>query len=257
MKIVRYESNGAAAYGVLQDDGSIRELIGSPFEDFSVGDEVADFAKVRVLPPVEPRKVIGVGLNYIKHIEEVGKSKPEFPMLFMKPNTGVIGHGDAIVIPKEGKQTEYECELTIVIGKNTRRVSEDEALDYVLGYTCGNDVSERTIQLPEMKNGRYAHRQGLRYLLPHRPGHRHRPRSVRPPDPDQAQRRDEAGRPHVDLLFSVPKLVSYISDAMTLQPGDCILTGTPSGVGPIAPGDMVEIDIEGVGVLRNPVVAEG
>ena len=153
MKIVRYESTGASAYGVLQDDGSIRELIGSPFEDFSVGDSVADFASVRVLPPVEPRKVIGVGLNYIKHIEEVGMSKPEFPMLFMKPNTGVIGHGDAIVFPKEGKQTEYECELTIVIGKNTRRVSEDEALDYVLGYTCGNDVSERTIQLPEMKMG--------------------------------------------------------------------------------------------------------
>ena len=257
MKIVRYEANGASAYGVLQDDDSIRELIGSPFEDFSVGDTVADFESVRVLPPVEPRKVIGVGLNYIKHIEEVGMTKPPFPMLFMKPNTGVIGHGDAIVFPKEGVQTEYECELTVVIGKDARRVSEDEALDCVLGYTCGNDVSERTIQLPEMKMGAMLIGKGFDTFCPIGPV------IATGIDPSDLQiqtrlngetRQDDRTS---DLLFSVPKLVSYISDAMTLQPGDCILTGTPSGVGPIAPGDVVEIDIEGVGVLRNPVVAEG
>ena len=96
MKIVRYQANGAANYGALQNDGSIRELNGSPYEDFSVGDTVADLDAVRVLPPVEPRKVIGVGLNYTKHIEEIGMNKPEFPMLFMKPNTSVIGHGDSL-----------------------------------------------------------------------------------------------------------------------------------------------------------------
>ena len=257
MKIVRYEANDVAAYGVVHDDGSIRKLIGSPFEDFCVGDAVADLASVRVLPPVEPRKVIGVGLNYIKHIEEVGGNKPEFPMLFMKPNTGVIGHGDAIVLPKESVQTEYECELTVVIGKNTRRVSEAEALDYVLGYTCGNDVSERTIQLPEMKMGAMLIGKGFDTFCPLGPV------IATGIDPSDLQiqtrlngetRQDDRTS---DLLFSVPKLVSYISDAMTLQPGDCILTGTPSGVGSIAPGDVVEIDIEGVGVLRNPVVAEG
>ena len=256
MKIVRYLADGAAAYGALQDDDSIRELVGSPFEDFSVGDEVADFAAVRVLPPVEPRKVIGVGLNYIKHIEEIGMTKPEFPMLFMKPNTGVIGHGDSIVLPRESRQTEYECELTVVIGKDTRRVSEDEALDYVLGYTCGNDVSERTIQFPEMKMGAMLIGKGFDTFCPIGPvvatGLDPSDLQIQTRLSGETRQNDRTS----DLLFSVPKLVSYISEAMTLQPGDCILTGTPSGVGPIAPGDVVEIDIEGVGVLRNPVVAE-
>ena len=257
MKIVRYEANGGATYGALQDDGSIRDLIGSPFEDFSVGDRVADFDSVRVLPPVEPRKVIGVGLNYTKHIEEIGMNKPEFPMLFMKPNTGVIGHGDAIVLPKETKQTEYECELTVVIGKNARRVSEDEALDYVLGYTCGNDVSERTIQFPEMKMGAILVGKGFDTFCPIGPvvATGLDPSDLRIQTRLNGETRQDGSTS--DLLFSVPKLVSYISDAMTLQPGDCILTGTPSGVGPMAPGDVVEINIEGVGVLSNPVVAEG
>ena len=256
MKIVRYQADGAAAYGALQDDDSIREIVGSPFGDFSVGDQVADFATARVLPPVEPRKVIGVGLNYIKHIEEIGMNKPEFPMLFMKPNTGVIGYGDSIVLPRESVQTEYECELTVVIGKNTRRVSEDEALDYVLGYTCGNDVSERTIQFPEMKMGAMLIGKGFDTFCPIGPVVA---TGLDPSDLQIQTRLNGETRQNdrtSDLLFSVPKLVPYISEAMTLQPGDCILTGTPSGVGSIAPGDVVEIDIEGVGVLRNPVVAE-
>ena len=256
MKIVRYAADGQSAYGVLEDDDSILQLIGSPFAEFSVGDQVADMSTVRVLPPVSPRKVIGVGLNYMKHIEEIGMSKPDFPMLFMKPNTSVIGHGDPIVYPEQGKQTEYECELTVVIGKNTRRVSEDDALDYVLGYTCGNDVSERTIQFPEMKMGAMLIGKGFDTFCPLGPV------IATGLDPSDLQiqtrlngetRQDDRTS---DLLFSVPRLVSYISQSMTLQPGDCILTGTPSGVGPIQPGDVVEIEVEGVGVLRNPVVAE-
>ncbi len=256
MKIVRYETDGAATYGVLEDDGSIRELVGSPFEDFSVGDAVADFDSVRVLPPVKPRKIIGVGLNYTKHIEEIGMNKPEFPMLFMKPNTGVIGHGDAIVLPRESKQTEYECELTIVIGKDTRRVSEDEALEYVLGYTCGNDVSERTIQFPEMKMGAMLIGKGFDTFCPIGPviATGLDPSDLRLQTRLNGETRQDDSTS--DLLFSVRKLVSYISEAMTLQPGDCILTGTPSGVGPMAPGDVVDLEIEGVGVLSNPVVAE-
>ena len=256
MKIVRYEADGQSAYGVLENDNSILQMIGSPFAEFSVGDQVADMSTARVLPPVSPRKVIGVGLNYMKHIEEIGMSKPGFPMLFMKPNTSVIGHGDPIVYPEQGKQTEYECELTVVIGKSTRRVSEDDALDYVLGYTCGNDVSERTIQFPEMKMGAMLIGKGFDTFCPLGPV------IATGLDPSDLQiqtrlngetRQDDRTS---DLLFSVPRLVSYISQSMTLQAGDCILTGTPSGVGPIQPGDVVEIEVEGVGVLRNPVVAE-
>ncbi len=256
MKIVRYEARGKAAYGILQPDDSIRELIGSPFGDFSVGDSVAEFAKARILPPVEPRKIIGVGLNYTKHIEEIGMKRPDFPMLFMKPNTAVIGHGDAIVYPSEGAQTEYECELTVVIGRNTRRVSEEDALDYVLGYTCGNDVSERTIQFPEMKMGAMLIGKGFDTFCPIGPviatGLDPSGLQIQTRLNGETKQSDSTS----DLLFSVPKLISYISQAMTLQPGDCILTGTPSGVGPITPGDVVEIDIEGVGVLRNPVIAQ-
>lgn len=256
MKIVRYEANGTAAYGVLRHDDSIRELIGSPFGEFSVGDEVANLATARVLPPVEPQKIIGVGLNYIKHIQEVGMSKPDFPMLFMKPHTSVIGHRDPIIYPTHGERTEYECELTVVIGRRARRVSEDEALDCVLGYTCGNDVSERTIQFAEMKMGAMLIGKGFDTFCPLGP--------VIATDLDPSDLRIQTrlnGETRQDdrtsdLLFSVPKLVSYVSEAMTLEPGDCILTGTPSGVGPIKPGDVVEIDIEGVGVLQNPVVAE-
>ena len=257
MKIIRFEADGQAAYGILEEDDSIKQLIGSPFEDFSVGDKVTDLADVRVLPPVEPNKIIGVGLNYIKHIEEIGANRPEFPMLFMKPNTGVIGHGDDIIYPSHGKHIEYECELTIVIGKKTRRVSEAEALDYVLGYTCGNDVSERTIQFAEMKMGAMLIGKGFDTFCPLGP--------VIATDLDPSDLRIQTRHNGEtvqddrtsDLLFSVPKLVSYISGAMTLEPGDCILTGTPSGVGPFLPGDVVEIDIEAVGVLRNPIVAEG
>lgn len=257
MKIIRYEADGQTAYGILENDDSIQQLVGSPFEDFSVGDRVASLADVRVLPPVEPNKIIGVGLNYIKHIEEIGANRPDFPMLFMKPSTGVIGQDDDIVYPTHGKHIEYECELTVVIGKRTRRVSEDEALGYVLGYTCANDVSERTIQFAEMKMGAMLIGKGFDTFCPLGP--------VISTDIDPSDLRVQTrlngetvqDDRTSDLLFSVPKLVSYISEAMTLEPGDCILTGTPSGVGPFQPGDVVEIDIEDVGVLRNSIVAEG
>ena len=257
MKIIRYEANGGAAYGILEDDDSIKQLVGSPFEDFSVGDKVAELADVNVLPPVEPKKIIGVGLNYTKHIEEIGMQKPQFPMLFMKPHSGVIGQGDNIIYPTHGQRIEYECELTVVIGKTTRRVSEANALDYVLGYTCGNDVSERTIQFAEMKMGAMLIGKGFDTFCPLGPviATGLDPSDLRLQTRLNGETKQDDSTS--DLLFSVPKLVSYISEAMTLEPGDCILTGTPSGVAPIKPGDVIEIEIEGVGVLRNPVVAEG
>ena len=257
MKILRYELGGQAEYGVLDEDGSVLELAGSPFDGPRAGARVAGLGDVRVLAPVVPSKIICVGLNYVSHIAESGAATPPFPMLFMKPNTGVIGHGDDIIYPSHGKHIEYECELTIVIGKKTRRVSEAEALDYVLGYTCGNDVSERTIQFAEMKMGAMLIGKGFDTFCPLGP--------VIATDLDPSDLRIQTRHNGEtvqddrtsDLLFSVPKLVSYISEAMTLEPGDCILTGTPSGVGPFQPGDVVEIDIEAVGVLRNPIVAEG
>ena len=256
MKILRYQADGEARYGVLEEDESIRRIVGSPFEAFDVGDKIGRLADVRVLAPVEPSKVIGVGLNYVSHIREMGLSQPQFPMLFMKPHTAVINPGDQIVYPSQGKQVEYEAELTVVIGKHAKRVSEEDALDYVLGYTCGNDVSERVIQKAEMGMGALLVGKGFDTFCPLGPV------IATGLDPTNLDIFTHLNGKTVqkgntsDLLFSVARLVSYISAAILLVPGDVILTGTPAGVGPISPGDVVETEVSGVGVLRNTVVKE-
>ena len=256
MKIVRYAADGDARYGVLEEDGSVLGLVGSPFGDHQVGSKVGELSELRVLAPVEPSKTIGVGLNYTSHIKEMGHATPEFPMLFMKPPTTVISPGEPIVYPRGGEKVEYEAELAAVIGKPARHVSEESALDYVLGYTCGNDVSERVVQFAEMKMGAILVGKGFDTFCPLGPVIA---TGLDPTNLDVIARLNGELRQNAntsDLLFSVAKLVSYISDSMLLLPGDVIMTGTPSGVGPIAPGDVVEIEISGVGVLRNPVVAE-
>ena len=256
MKIIRYSCNGEAMYGVLEEDGSIMELAGSPFCDFSVGGKTAELESVRVLAPVEPSKIVGVGANYMLHIEESGMEAPKFPMLFTKPPTAVVGQGDDIVYPKKGQVVHYETELAVVMGKTARHVPEERALDYVLGYTCGNDVSERVIQAAEMATGVLLVSKGFDTFCPLGPV------IATGLDPsglalgtrlNGVQKQDASTS---DLLFSVPALIAYITEAITLLPGDVIMTGTPSGVGPMVPGDTVEVEVEGVGVLRNPIVAE-
>ena len=257
MKIVRYEIGGQASYGELEADGSIRELVGSPYDDFDVGGRVADFHDVRILPPIErPSKVIGVGLNYVSHIEESGHDTPKIPMLFVKPTTAIIGADEAIVYPTGVEEVEYEAELVAVIGKTAKNVSEDDALNYVLGYTCGNDVSARAIQRAEMAMGCLLICKGFDTFAPMGPAIC---TDLDPGNLDVKARLNGEERQNAntsDLLFSVSRLIAYISDAMILLPGDAIYTGTPAGVGPIAPGDVVEIEVEGVGVLRNRVEGE-
>ncbi len=257
MKILRYESGGTKGYGVLEADDSIRELIGSPYEDYSVGGTVATLGDIRVLAPVDhPEKVIGVGLNYVSHIEESGHDTPPFPMLFMKPSSAVVGPEVPIVYPSGREEVEFEAELAVVIGKTAKHVSEADALDYVLGYTCGNDVSAREIQRAEMAMGCLLICKGFDTFCPLGPviNTDLDPTSATVVSRLNGEERQNANTS--DLLFSVAQLVAYISDAMVLRPGDVILTGTPAGVGPVAPGDVVEIEVSGVGVLRNPVQAE-
>ena len=256
MKIVRYRVDDETAYGVLEDDGSIREIVGSPFGGLRAGPDVGHLGAVKLLSPVDPPKIICVGLNYVSHIAEMGLEQPELPMLFMKPHTTITHPGDPIVYPMGGVEVEYEAELTAVIGKTARRVSEDEALDYVLGYTCANDVTQRAIQRAEMAKGAMLLSKGFDTFCPLGPVI---DTEVDPSHLNLSTRVNGETRQSgntSDLLFGVAKLVSYASEAMTLVPGDVILTGTPAGVGPIAPGDVVEVEVEGVGILRNPVVAE-
>ena len=256
MKILRYDSGSGPSFGVLGDGGEVCALEGSPFGDYGVGAAVGDVGGLDLLPPIEPTKVIGVGLNYVSHIEEMKLKQPSFPMLFMKPLAAVIGPGDAIVYPTQGQQVEYEAELAVVIGKQARRVSEEDALDYVLGYTCGNDVSERVIQRAEMAMGALLVGKGFDTFNPLGPVVA---TGLDPTGLAVMARVNGVERQNAntsDLLFGVAELVSYISQALVLNPGDVIMSGTPAGVGPIVPGDEVEIEVEGVGVLSNPVVAE-
>ena len=257
MKIIRYRTNGYIAHGILEDDGTIQELAGSPFKSLDTSGTVTLAEKVALLVPVSAPRLIGVGLNYAAHAAEGNKTPPPQPMLFMLPSTAVIGPEEPIIYPRQGKVVHYEGELAVVIGKETRRVPETEALDYVFGYTCGNDVSERVIQAAEMEQGCLLIGKGFDTFKPLGPCIT---TDLDPGDLELTTRLNGEVKQHTktsDLIFSVAQLISYTSEAVTLLPGDVIMTGTPSGVGPVKPGDVVEIEIEGIGTLQNPVVAEG
>jgi 2-keto-4-pentenoate hydratase/2-oxohepta-3-ene-1,7-dioic acid hydratase in catechol pathway len=202
-----------------------------------------------------PGKIIGVGRNYVEHAAELGNSVPPQPLLFLKPPSAVIGDGDAIVLPPESSQVEFEGEIGVVIGRRLRRATEAEAGAAIAGITCMNDVTARDLQRREEQ---WTRAKGFDTFCPIGP-------RVAPTDPARFAalevrcRVNGVERQHGrsrDMVFSILTLVAYISQVMTLEPGDLIATGTPSGVGPLNPGDVVEVEIPGVGVLRNPVARE-
>ena len=258
MKIVRYQEGDGAHYGVLEEGGLIRRLEGTPYERLAPDGATTQLEAVRILSPVPAPRIFGLGLNYADHAAEGGKEHPPQPMLFMKPSTAAVGPEDPIVYPAAQGDLEvhFEAELVAVIGRPARRVGVSEALEYVLGYTCGNDVSERVIQRAEMKEGCLLVGKGYDTFCPLGPA------IVTGLDPTdlllvaRVNGRERQRTNTSDLIYPVAEIVSYMSRAMTLLPGDVILTGTPSGVGPVYPGDRVEIEIPQVGVLSNPVVAE-
>ncbi len=256
MKILRYSADGATSYGILEEDGAIRQLVSCPFDSIEESGETTHLDNVRVLAPVGSPRLIGVGLNYLAHAEEGGQTPPDQPMLFMLPSTAILDPEEPIVYPRQGQNVHYEGELSVVIGKEARRVAEADALDYVLGYSCGNDVSERVIQANEMANGCMLIGKGFDTFKPLGPCIA---TGLDSTNLELTTRLNGEVKQHTntdDLIFPVAQLIAYISEAITLLPGDVIMTGTPSGVGPVQPGDVVEIEISGVGVLRNPVVAE-
>lgn len=255
MQIARYAIGGDIYYGILEG-GALHRLAGSPFTSLERSGVTDRLEAAELLCPVPAPRIFGVGLNYVAHIQEMGAKTPETPLLFMKPSGTAVGPGEPIVYPPEGRNVHFEAELAVVIGKQARRVAKADALSYVLGYTCANDVSERIIQKVEMDQGALLVGKGFDTFCPLGP--------VIATDLDptnlkigaQVNGETRQASNTSDLLFSVAHLVSYLSSAVTLLPGDIIITGTPSGIGPIVPGDVVDIEIEGVGVLTNPVVAE-
>lgn len=258
MKIYKFLQGGKPRFGVLEEPDTIRAMKASPFEgSIELGDETWPLSSLVLLPPtVEHPRIFGVGLNYKSHILETGRALPEIPSIFMKPDTALIGHGESIVYPSGSTIVHYETELVAVIGRKARNVAPEDALGYVLGYACGNDVSERTIQRKEMTLGLMTVGKAFDTFAPIGPCIE---TSI---DPSTLRMQGRLNGTVVqdcqtsDLLFGVDALVAYLSQAITLMPGDLIMTGTPGGVGPLQPRDIFEIDIEGVGVLRNDVVEE-
>ena len=256
-RIARFEHQGAEGYGVLAGDGMLDLLEGPGYDGLVRTGGLAALADVRLLAPVANPRLIGVGLNYAAHAAESGHDPPDQPILFQLPATAVCNPGDGIVYPGQGEVVHYEGELAAVIGTAARRVSADRALEHVFGYTIGNDVSERVIQKAEMDNGCLLIGKGFDTFKPLGPWIA---TGLDPSDLQLTTRlngRVVQSTSTADLIFSVAELIEYLSAAVTLLPGDVIMTGTPSGVGELQPGDAVEIEIEGIGVLRNPVVAEG
>jgi 2-keto-4-pentenoate hydratase/2-oxohepta-3-ene-1,7-dioic acid hydratase in catechol pathway len=203
------------------------------------------------LAPVAPSKIVAVGQNYRAHAKEMGKGIPEEPLLFLKPPSALIPSGAAIVRPPGYERTDFEGELGVVIGRSARNVRVEEALSYVFGYTVVNDVTVRDLQKRDVQ---YTRAKGFDTFCPVGPvvATALDPTRLRLITRQNGEVRQDSST--ADLIFSVAELVSFVSQVMTLWPGDLISTGTPSGVGPITPGDRIAIEIDGIGVLENPVI---
>lgn len=253
MRIVRYKNGRKASYGIVERE-RVFSADGDPFKGLTKGDPAGSLSDLKLLPPVEPTKILAIGRNYLEHIQEMGgQDASEEPIIFIKPNTALRAHGDSVVMHNVAGRVDYEGELVAVIGKKAHNVPVKEALDYVLGYTCGNDVTARDLQ---RKDGQWTRGKGFDGFAPIGPV---LVTGVRPEGRRLVTRVNGKAvqQSNTDLLiFNVPKLVSFISFVMTLNPGDIIFTGTPSGIGPLKPGDITEVEIEGIGILRNPFVAE-
>lgn len=253
MKIARFSHEGSIDYGIVDEDALV-VLAGDPmFAGFDTTGERVPLSKVgALLAPVIPRsKVVAVGKNYRDHAAEMGGDAPEEPLLFLKPNTAVIGLGDAIVLPPPSKQVDFEGELAVVIGKIARNVSATDAHEYIFGYTVANDVTARDLQKAD---GQWTRAKGFDTFCPLGPVIETELK------PDAYLRTRVNGELKqdatiADMVHDIPSIVEYASSVFTLLPGDVILTGTPAGIGPIVAGDTVEVEIEGVGSLVNPVRA--
>ena len=250
MKIYRFKHKKKIFYGILEEE-ILYPVVGSIYRKFKTSDKGIPISDTTLLPPVIPSKIVAVGRNYKDHASEMGKQLPPEPLLFLKPSSAVIGPNDIIIYPKESKRIDFEGELALVIKKNTYKLEDyEDAGDYILGYTCFNDVTARDLQ---QKDIQFTRAKSFNTFA-----------SIGPcistqMDPSCALiktflngKLKQSGNTK-NLIFPIPELVRFISRIMTLYPGDVITTGTPAGVGPMLPGDRVDIQIQGIGTLSNRV----
>jgi len=249
VKIARVNFRGTITYGLLEGQG-VRLAKGDPFRGLEPLERWIPLKEVKLLPPVQPSKIIGIGLNYRDHAEEVGLPPPDEPLVFLKPPSAVIGPDDPILLPPSSQRVDYEGELALIVSRRAKDITPDEAPDYILGYTCFNDVTARDIQERE---GQWTRAKGFDTFAPLGPwiATDLDPTDLRIETFLNGELRQSSRTSR--LIFDPFGLLAFISRVMTLLPGDVIATGTPSGIGSIKPGDVVEVRIEGIGVLRNPV----
>jgi 2-keto-4-pentenoate hydratase/2-oxohepta-3-ene-1,7-dioic acid hydratase in catechol pathway len=243
----------AGTHWGLVEGEYVQTLDRAPFEEVVPGKARYKLEDVTLQAPVQPGKIVAVGLNFEGHIREMGHDTPEEPLIFLKAPSTVIGPGEAIVMPPESSRVDYEGELALVVGKRCRRINAADAPEYILGYTILNDVTARDLQ---KKDGQFSRAKSFDTFCPMGPWIE---TELYPGDlkittvVSSVLRQDDSTS---SMLFDPHVLLEFISGVMTLEPGDVIATGTPSGVGPLAPGDEVSIAIEGIGVLSNIVVKE-
>ncbi len=262
MRLIRHLTPAGPAYAALQPDGSAREIAGDIFSDFAVTDRLITPGKL--LAPIAPTNILAIGLNYRRHAAESGKDAPERPVLFIKATSSIQNPGDPIELPRTSTKVDYECELAVVIGRRCKNVSRAHALDYVLGYTCANDVSARDWQR-DLGGGQWCQAKSFDTFCPLGPvlitkNQLQNPNALRIRTLLNGETMQDWNTN--DMVFDVAALIEFLSADKTLLPGTVILTGTPHGVGfarnpPVwlRPGDTVSIDIESIGTLTNPVIA--
>ncbi len=250
MRIVRYQKgNEAPRYGWVLEQ-KIGEVEGNIFGAYRRLEANMSLEEVKLLTPVVPSKIICVGRNYPEHAKEHGVEVPKIPLIFLKPPSAILNPGEPILLPPQSQQVEHEAELVVVIGRRGKNITPEQAKDYIFGYTVGNDVTARDLQ---RSDGQWTRAKGFDTFCPFGPW------VDTEFDPSDAvitcrvngQLRQMGSTR--EMVFSVPTLIAFISSVMTLEPGDLIFTGTPAGVGPLQEGDVVEVEIEGLGKLSNPV----
>ncbi len=250
MFICSYMSANGPRHGVVEDDTTY-QLEGDLFGGTAIrGSKIGTIASTSLLPPVAPSKIMCIGRNYAAHAQERGEDVPTEPLLFLKPPSALIGNGQAIELLRGMGRAEHEAELAVVIGREGRFIRREDALSYVFGYTCANDVSARDYQA---KDGQWSRAKGFDTFCPLGPW---LATDLDPANVFVRCRVNNELRQNgltSELVFDVPFLIAHISRIMTLYPGDVILTGTPAGVSPIKAGDVVEVEVDGIGTLRNPV----
>jgi 2-keto-4-pentenoate hydratase/2-oxohepta-3-ene-1,7-dioic acid hydratase in catechol pathway len=254
MRIVRYETEDGKKpkYGWLLGD-KIGEISGNVFGRYRRKEAETPLAEVKLLAPSEPSKIICVGRNYVEHAKELGNEVPKVPLIFLKPPSSIISNGETIVLPPQSAQVEHEGELVVVIGKRGRYITPENAHKHVLGYTIGNDVTARDLQRIDDQWTRAKGFDTFCIFGPWIDTEFDAADAILSCRVNGQMRQMASTR---DIVFNVPTLIAYISSVMTLEPGDLIFTGTPAGVGELKNGDEVVVEIEGLGVLKNPVRKE-